>query len=93
MHSDDVQLAKPTMVRINTITTKEGGITRKRSFRTVIEQPPFNVSLNDTPSPPDDNRFNLYFVPSMPSQVSIQSSNSTSTLGDGEITVYLQPDP
>ncbi|KAI8388404.1 uncharacterized protein BYT42DRAFT_559956 [Radiomyces spectabilis] len=29
--------AKPTMVRINTITKKEGGITRKRSVRTVID--------------------------------------------------------
>ncbi|KAL0142499.1 hypothetical protein V8B55DRAFT_1498610 [Mucor lusitanicus] len=109
--SEDVKVvcAKPTMVRISTITSNEGGITRKRSIRTVIgqqQQPPFQVSLHDpsTPADQDDDaqsdQIDVYFCPPAPpppillhnpSQVSIQSSNSSSTVGDGEITVFWEP--
>lgn len=109
--SEDVKVvcAKPTMVRINTITSKEGGITRKRSIRTVIDhhqQPPFQVSLHDPSDPADEDndaqsdRIDVYFCPPAPpppvlfhnpSQISIQSSNSSSTVGDGEITVFWEP--
>ncbi|KAL9544055.1 hypothetical protein MBANPS3_007817 [Mucor bainieri] len=109
--SEDAKVvcAKPTMVRINTITSKEGGITRKRSIRTVIDQqqqPPFQVSLHDPSTPGDEeddaqsDRINVYFCPPAPpppilihnpSQISIQSSNSSSTVGDGEITVFWEP--
>lgn len=101
--SEDVKVvcAKPTMVRINTITSKEGGITRKRSIRTVIDQqqqPPFQVSLHDPSEDDQSHRIDVYFCPPAPpppvlhnpSQVSIQSSNSSSTIGDGEITVFWE---
>ncbi|CEP15204.1 hypothetical protein [Parasitella parasitica] len=103
--SEDLNVicAKPTMVRINTITSKEGGITRKRSIRTVVDEQQyssFEVSLQD-PSTEDDqsDRIDFYFCPPAPpppvlhnpSQVSIKSSNSSSTIGDGEITVFWEP--
>jgi hypothetical protein len=102
--SEDAKVvcAKPTMVRINTITSKEDGITRKRSIRTVIDQqqqPPFQVSLHDPSKDDQSNRIDVYFCPPAPpppilhnpSQMSIQSSNSSSTIGDGEITVFWEP--
>lgn len=75
--SEDVKVvcAKPTMVRINTITSKENGITRKRSIRTVIDQqqqPPFQVSLHDPSTPADEDndaqsdRIDVYFCPPAP---------------------------
>ncbi|GAN09613.1 hypothetical protein MAM1_0278d09144 [Mucor ambiguus] len=111
--SEDVKVvcAKPTMVRINTITSKEGGITRKRSIRTVIDQqqqPPFQVSLHDPSTPPDEDgdaqsdRIDVYFCPPAPpppillhnpSQVSIQSSNSSSTAATGYTILKTLPGP
>jgi hypothetical protein len=97
-NSEDVKLAKPKMVRINTITRKEGGVTRKRSIRTVIDQDqqaPFHASLNDPPERNQSDQIDFYFCPPEEpvnsSQASIQSSKSTSTLGDGEITVFWEP--
>lgn len=101
-NSENVKMAKPKMVRINTITRKEGGVTRKRSIRTVIDQDqqsPFHASLSDPPARNQTDQIDFYFCPPVEetlasdhtSQVSIQTSNSTSTLGDGEITVYWEP--
>lgn len=52
--------AKPTMVRISTVMSNEGGVTRKRSVRTVIsdtsdvhEEAPEGRVSNEDPSAPD----------------------------------------
>lgn len=65
--TEDIKMVKPKVVRINTITRKEGDITRKRSFRTEIEPTPHVLTM--------------------------QTANSSSTIGDGEITVYWEPSP
>lgn len=94
LNSEDVKMAKPKMVRINTIIRKESnGVTRKRSMRTIIDQDQIHVPSNDPPEPNQTDQIDFYFCPPEQETMSIQSSNSTSTstLGDGEITVYWGP--
>ncbi|KAI9493189.1 hypothetical protein BDB00DRAFT_388668 [Zychaea mexicana] len=86
-----VVYARPTMVRINTITRKEGGITRKASVRTVIssspvveQEPPAQANNNDDPRRLRTESWN--------SQHSIANS-AHSSVGDGEITVYWDSPP
>ncbi|KAG2225559.1 hypothetical protein INT45_013670 [Circinella minor] len=91
--------ARPTMVRINTITRKENGITRKTSVRTIIsdnqrqgrdEQVEATEQL-DTLQPLQPNERRLR-TESWNSQHSIANS-SHSSIGDGEITVFWNSPP
>ncbi|KAI7853390.1 hypothetical protein BDC45DRAFT_511106 [Circinella umbellata] len=90
--------ARPTMVRINTITRKENGVTRKTSVRTIIpdnqqghdEQVEATEQL-DTLQPLQPNERRLR-TESWNSQHSIANS-SHSSIGDGEITVFWNSPP
>ncbi|RCH79866.1 hypothetical protein CU098_000395, partial [Rhizopus stolonifer] len=97
--AEDIKMAKPTIARINTITTRneEGGVTRKRSIRRIsLSQDPPSPN-NTTSSSNGSGRIDVYFCPpteeSMHSNQSQLSIQSNSTLGDGEITVYYKPSP
>ncbi|ORY97790.1 hypothetical protein BCR43DRAFT_490364 [Syncephalastrum racemosum] len=71
--------AKPTLVRISTVSRKDAsGVTRKASVRRVI---------NDQPSPPAPSH------PPPPSSSTRHSvaESSHSSIGDGEITVIWDP--
>ncbi|KAI9274328.1 hypothetical protein BDA99DRAFT_497170 [Phascolomyces articulosus] len=95
--------ARPTMVRINTITRKENGITRKASVRTVIstssqqnQQHRKSIAsaaaeqpITLQPIQPNERRLR---TESWNSQHSIANS-SHSSIGDGEITVFWDAPP
>ena len=96
--------ARPTMVRINTITRKENGVTRKASVRTVISTASDNQQQQqqqqeqaeameqfDTLQPLQPNERRLR-TESWNSQHSIANS-SHSSVGDGEITVFWDLPP
>ncbi|KAI8376974.1 hypothetical protein BD560DRAFT_391306 [Blakeslea trispora] len=101
--TDQIRMAKPTMARIDTIMTqnKDGTISRKRSIRRIESNEQLSTpdsESNVTPTS-DSGRIDVYFCPpsssledpsvhSNQSQVSVQSS---STICDGEITVYYRP--
>lgn len=80
-----IMYAKPVMVRINTVTKKEGGVTRKASVRTVISEPKApHDSLISNPSTSDDRSARRLRQESWNSQ----AESSHSSIGDGEITVF-----
>ncbi|KAI9025921.1 hypothetical protein CLU79DRAFT_743736 [Phycomyces nitens] len=92
--------AKPTMVRINTISRNEAGITRKRSVRTAINNNNNNDSVQSSSGSSSDLTNTTFLTPSgstvdphkrtrAESLVSVHSTaeSTHSTIGDGEITV------
>lgn len=71
--------AKPTLIRIDTVIKKdECGIIRKTSIKTVID-------------PSTSGTIDFYLCPPPSNDQENTPTSSKSTLGDGSITVFLEP--